>query len=330
MVDLSVRVGDVELANPVMPASGTFSTEFADVIDLNRLGALVAKTVSREFRDGNPTPRMAETEAGIIQSIGLPGRGVEYFLDEMLPDYKRFTPPLVVSISAQTPEDFAAMARDVSVPGVDVVEINISCPTRDPKGGNYALHAENTSRAIAGIRAATDKPVWAKLSPNAGDLVAIALAAEEAGADAVVVANTFLSLKINTDTFRPALGSKFGGLVSPALKPIILRMVYEIAQEATIPIIGLGGVTKAEDVVEYMLAGASAVGVGYASFRSPTALPAIIDDLERWCDERNIERVRDLTGAVREDIETDTLVSAAAPVQTDALAASPPAEEGPQ
>lgn len=330
MVDLSVRIGDIELANPVMPASGTFSYEFADVIDLNRLGALVAKTLSREFRAGNPTPRMAETEAGIIQSIGLPGRGVEYFLDEMLPEYKRFTPPLVASISAQTPEDFAAMARDVSVPGVDVIEVNISCPTRDPSGGNYALHSDNTSRVISGIRGATDKPVWAKLSPNAGDLVAIALAAQEAGADAVVVANTFLSLKINTDTFRPALGNKFGGLVSPALKPIILRMVYQIAQEASIPIIGLGGVTKAEDVIEYMLAGASAVGVGYAAFRNPTALPAIIDDLTHWCDERNIERVRDLTGAVRDDLETDTLVAAAAPVQTSALGASPPAEEGRQ
>lgn len=327
MVDLSVRIGDVELANPVMPASGTFSYEFADVIDLNRLGALVAKTLSREFRAGNPTPRMAETEAGIIQSIGLPGRGVDYFLDEMLPEYKRYTPPLVVSISAQTAEDFAAMARDVSVPGVDVIEVNISCPTRDPSGGNYALHTDNTFKAISGIRAVTDKPVWAKLSPNAGDLVSIALAAEEGGADAVVVANTFLSLKINTDTFRPALGNRFGGLVSPALKPIVLRMVYQIAQESSIPIIGLGGVTKAEDVVEYMLAGASAVGVGYAAFRNPTALPAIIDDLERWCDERNIERVRDLTGAVRDDIEKDTHVAASARVQAGALGASPPPEE---
>lgn len=321
MVDLSVRIGDVELANPVMPASGTFSYEFADVIDLNRLGAMVAKTLSREFRIGNPTPRMAETEAGIIQSIGLPGRGVQYFLDEMLPEYKRFAPPLVVSISAQSPEDFATMARDVSVPGTDVIEVNISCPTRDPSGGNYALHAENTSRVVSGVRAATEKPVWAKLSPNAGDVVSIALAAEDAGADAVVVANTFLSLKIDTDTFRPVLGNKFGGLVSPALKPIIVRMVYQIACEASIPIIGLGGVTKAEDVVEYMLAGASAVGVGYAAFRNPTALPAIIDDLERWCDERNIERVRDLTGGVRDDLESDTFIAASAPVSRSALGA---------
>ncbi|MBT78660.1 MAG: dihydroorotate dehydrogenase B catalytic subunit [Chromatiales bacterium] len=311
MVDLSVKIGEVELANPLMPASGTFSYEFADIIDLNRLGAMVAKTVSRDFRAGNPTPRMAETEAGIIQSPGLPSNGIQYFLDEMLPEYKRYTPPMVASISAETTDDFAEMARDISVPGVDVIEVNISCPTRDPRGGNFALQANHTRNVVSAIHAATNKPVWAKLSPNAGDIVGIALAAEEAGADALVIANTFLALKIRTDNFRPALGNKFGGLVSPALKPIIMRMVYQVAREVSIPIIGLGGVCKAEDVVEYMLAGASAVGVGYAAFRNPTALPAIIDDLERWCDERGIEHICDLTGAVRDDdMETDTYVAA--------------------
>jgi len=164
---------------------------------------------------------------------------------------------------------------------------------------------------VGKIREATDKPLWAKLSPNAGDLVSIALAAEEAGADAVCIANTFLSLKIRTDNFRPALGNKFGGMVSPALKPIVIRMVYQCAKEVKIPIIGIGGITKAEDVVEYMLAGASAVGIGYAGFRNPTALTSIIDDLEAWCDERGIERVSDLIGAVRDDdMEMDTLNAA--------------------
>ncbi len=311
MVDLSVRLGDVVLANPVMPASGTFNYDVGDVIDINRLGAMVAKTVSREFRAGNPTPRMAETEAGIIQSIGLPGNGIQYFLDEMVPHYKRYTPPLVGSISATTPEDFAAMARDMSVPEIDVIEVNISCPTRDPSGGNFALQTAHTRNVIKGIRAETDKPVWAKLSPNAGDIVSIGLAAEEGGADALVIANTFLSLKIDTDSFRPALGNKFGGLVSPALKPIVLRMVYQTAKEVSIPIIGLGGVCKAEDVVEYMLAGASAVGVGYASFRNPSALPAIINDLERWCDSRGIERLASLTGAMVEEPRADTYEAAA-------------------
>ncbi len=311
MVDLTVKIGDLTLANPIQPASGAFSWEYADVIDLNRLGALVAKTICREPRLGNPTPRMAETEAGIIQSIGLPGKGIEYFLDHIVPEYAKFTPPLVVSCSSEDADDFAELARELSVPDVDVVECNISCPTRNTTGGNFALDVEHTKHVVGKIREATDKPLWAKLSPNAGDIVSIALAAEEAGADAVCIANTFLSLKIRTDNFRPALGNKFGGMVSPALKPIVLRMVYQCAKEVKIPIIGIGGVTKAEDVVEYMLAGASAVGIGYAGFRNPTALTNIIDDLEEWCDERGIERVSDLIGAVKDDdMELDPLVAA--------------------
>jgi dihydroorotate dehydrogenase (NAD+) catalytic subunit len=261
----------------------------------------VAKTICREPRLGNPTPRMAETEAGIIQSIGLPGKGIDYFIEHIVPEYAKFKPPLVVSVSSESIEDFAALAEELSVPDVDVIEANISCPTRNASGGNFAMHETYTRDCITAIRAKTRKPLWVKLSPNAGDIVSIALAAEDAGADALVIANTFLSLKIRTDNFRPALGNKFGGLVSPALKPIVLK----------IPIIGIGGVTKAEDVVEYMLAGASAVGIGYAGFRNPTALVTIIDDLEAWCDERGIKKVTDLIGAVRDqDMETDTLAAA--------------------
>ncbi len=311
MVDLSVRIGDLTLQNPVTPASGAFSWEYNDVIDLNRLGGLVAKTICREPRLGNPTPRMAETEAGIIQSIGLPGKGIQYFLDHIVPEYAKFKPPLIVSASSEDIDEFALLASELDVPDVDVLEANISCPTRNTTGGNFAMHEEHTRKVVAALRAATKKPLWVKLSPNAGDIVSVALAAEEGGADCLVIANTFLSLKIRTDNFRPALGNKFGGLVSPALKPIVLRMVYQVAKQVKIPIIGIGGVTKAEDVVEYMLAGASAVGIGYAGFRNPTALVSIIDDLERWCDERGIEKVSDLIGAVRDDdMEMDTLAAA--------------------
>jgi len=254
---------------------------------------------------------MAETEGGIIQSIGLPGKGIEYFLDHVVPEYARFKPPLIVSVSSESIEDFAALARELSVPDVDVIEANISCPTRNSTGGNFAMHEDHTKNVIRAIRESTDKPLWVKLSPNAGDIVSVAQAAEEAGADCLVIANTFLSLKIRTDNFRPALGNKFGGLISPALKPIVLRMVYQVAKAVKIPIIGIGGVTKAEDVVEYMLAGATAVGIGYAGFRNPSALITIIEDLEAWCVERGIERVTDLIGAVKDDdMEMDTLVAA--------------------
>jgi len=314
MVDLSVKIGDITLQNPVTPASGAFSWEYNDVIDLNRLGGLVAKTICREPRLGNPTPRMAETEAGIIQSIGLPGKGIEYFIDHIVPEYARFTPPLIVSCSSDNIEEFALLTEELArVPDVDVIEANISCPTRNLTGQNFAMHEDYTRDCVKAIRERTGgKPLWVKLSPNAGDIVSIAKAAEEAGADCLVIANTFLSLKIRTDNFRPALGNKFGGLVSPALKPIVLRMVYQVAKAVKIPIIGIGGVTKAEDVVEYMLAGASAVGIGYAGFRNPTALITIIEDLEAWCNERGIRHVTELIGAVKDDdIEMDPLVTAA-------------------
>jgi dihydroorotate dehydrogenase (NAD+) catalytic subunit len=315
MVDLTIQIGNVTLKNPIMPASGAFSTDLAQVMDINRLGALVAKTVSREYRIGNPTPRVAELECGMINSIGLPTKGIGYFLDHQVPDYARFTPPLVASISATTADDFEAMTREVSAhPDVDVIEVNISCPTRNPGGGNFALHEDHTFQVTQRIRRATEKPVWVKLSPNAGDVVAIGLAAEAAGADALVVSNTILGLKINIDTFRPAIGNKFGGISGPGIKPIIVRMVHQVSQRVKIPVIGCGGICKVEDVVEYMLAGASAVMLGYIIFRNPSSLVAMIDQLAEWCDKRGFKRVADLTGAMIDDPIADTFTAAAAPI----------------
>jgi dihydroorotate dehydrogenase (NAD+) catalytic subunit len=311
---MSVKIGAVTLKNPVMPASGCFSTDLAQVMDLNRLGALVAKTVSREYRAGNPPPRAAEVEGGMINSIGLPTKGLDYFLQHQVPDYKRFSPPLVGSISATTIEDFEAMARDVAKSAIDVLEVNISCPTRDPKGGNFALHEEHTFNVMSRIRRATAKPVWCKLSPNAGDVVAIAKAAEAAGADALVVANTILGLKINIDTFRPAIGNKYGGISGPGVKPIIVRMVNQCAKAVKIPIIGCGGIVKVEDVIEYMLAGATAVMMGYLIFRNPSGMLAILDGLEEWCRKRGFARVADLTGAMIDEPPMDTFAAAAAPI----------------
>ncbi len=271
MVDMRVKIGTVTLANPIMPASGAFSTDLAQVMDLNRLGALVAKTVSREFRAGNPPPRVAEVEGGMINSIGLPTKGIEYFLSHQVPDYKRFTPPLVGSISATTIEDFEAMARDVSKSEIDILEVNISCPTRDPKGGNFALHEEHTFNVMSLIRKTTDKPVW-------------------------------------------AIGNKFGGLSGPGIKPIIVRMVYQCAKAVKIPIIGCGGIVKVDDVVEYMLAGASAVMIGYLTFRNPSGMIAILEGLEEWCTKRGFARVCDLTGAMIDEAPRETYAAAAAPI----------------
>ena len=298
MVDLSVKIGDITLQNPIQPASGAFSWEYNDVIDLNRLGALVAKTICREPRLGNPTPRMAETEAGIIQSIGLPGKGIEYFVDHIVPEYAKFKPPLVVSVNSETIEDFAALAEELSVPDVDVIEANISCPTRNQTGGNFAMHEDYTRDCIRAIRAKTKKPLWVKLSPNAGDIVSIARAAEAAGADCLVIANTFLSLKIRTDNFRPALGNKFGGLVSPALKPIVLRMVYQVAKQVKIPIIGIGGIATIDDVMEFFVAGASAVQLGTVNFYNPRASMEVLDALPAALETAGVNRVADLVGTL--------------------------------
>src|SRR6185295_12533737 len=230
MVDLSVRLGAVALANPIMPASGTFSAEFAQVIDLDRLGALVTKTVSRPYRQGNPPPRVHELEAGMINSIGLPTRGLQYFLEHQLAEYKRFKPPLVCSITSESIEDFAQMARDVSVPGVDAIELNISCPTRQPGGGNFALNEDTTYKVVRLCRSMTDKPLWAKLSPNAGEITAVAEAAERAGASAITVSNTILGLKIDVDTFRSCIGNGYGGISGPGVKPIVLRLVHQCSK----------------------------------------------------------------------------------------------------
>jgi dihydroorotate dehydrogenase (NAD+) catalytic subunit len=306
MVDLSVNIGSVKLANPVMPASGTFSVEFSQIIDLNRLGALVAKTVSRGYRAGNPPPRVSEIDSGMINSIGLPTKGLKYFQDVQVAEYKRFTPPLVCSISAESIEDFAAMARDVSVPGVDAIEINISCPTRAPGGGNFALNEEHTYKVVKLCREATQLPIWAKLSPNAGEIGAVAEAAEKGGANAITVSNTILGLKINIETRLSHIGNGYGGISGPGVRPIIMRMVHQCSKCVKIPIIGVGGISRAEDVIEYMMAGASAVQVGYASFRNPTAMIAMIDGIEKWCEAHGVAKVSELTGSMIDHPPRDT------------------------
>jgi len=297
-VSLAVDVGGLSLANPVMPASGTFAEGLDKVMDLNRLGAFVTKTITREFRAGNPVPRVCETTEGLINSIGIPSKGLDYFRDNVVPFYQAFSPPLVVSISAPTVDDFAAMARDLTVAGVAAIEANISCPNIEEDGRSFAMEPRLTETVTAAMRKATALPLWVKLTPNTGDIVAVARAAEAGGADAVVVANTILAMRIDTETFRPKLGNVLGGLSGPAVKPIALRMVYQCADKLTIPVIGCGGIATAEDAVEFMLAGARAVQVGTTTFVRPTAMIDVIEGLSAFCARRGIADVNELVGAV--------------------------------
>lgn len=298
MVDLSVTVGGLRLANPVMPASGTFAEGLDRVIDFGRLGAFVTKTVTRELRTGNPTPRVAETNGGMLNSIGIPSKGVPYFLEVTLPYYRHLAPPLVVSISAPTVEGFASLAAELSVPGVAAIEANISCPNLEEDGRAFAMARHSTEAVVRRLREATRLPLWVKLTPNTGDVAEIGRAAEAEGADALVVANTILAMAIDVETFRPRLGNIMGGLSGPAVKPIILRQVYQCARAVRIAVIGCGGIATASDAVEYLLAGASAVQVGTATFIHPTAMLSVIDGLARFCTRRDLASVTQLVGAV--------------------------------
>lgn len=306
--DLSVDVGGLALKNPIMPASGTFSEDLARVFDLDALGAHVTKTVMPGAREGNPTPRVCEVKGSMLNSIGLPTKGVERFKAEILPFYARYEAPLVVSVSASTGDEFCRICEDLSVPGVAVIEANISCPNIEEDGKAFAMRPRSTREVIRRMREATDLPIWAKLSPNTGETPDVARAAEEAGADALVVANTALAMAIDIRTRKPMLGSLMGGLSGPALKPVTLRMAYQCARATDIPVVGCGGITTVEDVVEYLVAGSTAVQVGTATFIRPTTMKDLVDDLAAYCAAEGIGKVRELVGSVRDDDAGDGLV----------------------
>lgn len=297
-VDLSVKIGGLELRNPVMPASGTFAEGLDRATDFTRLGAFVTKTITRELRSGNPLPRVVERPGSLINAIGIPSKGVPHFIAETLPYYARYDIPLVVSISAPTADGFASLAAELSLPGVAAIEANISCPNIEENGKAFAMRAESTEHVTRALRGATRLPLWVKLTPNTSDMPEVACAAEAAGADAVVVANTILAMAIDLKTFKPCLGNIMGGLSGPAIKPIILRHVFQCAKAIGIPIIACGGISTADDAVEYMLAGATAVQVGTATFIQPNAMMTIIEGVEAFCLHRDIARAAELTGGV--------------------------------
>ena len=301
-VDMSVKIGNLTLRSPVLTASGTFASgrEFADFIDLERLGALVTKGVSLEPWEGNPGPRIAETPSGMLNSIGLQNPGVEVFCEKDLAWLAGVNVPVIVNVSGHTVAEYVAVIdRLESEERVDGYEINISCPNVDSGGMAFGTTCTPAAEVTRACRAATSRPLIVKLSPNVTDIVEIARAVAEAGADGVSLINTLLGMAIDTHTFRPKFARVVGGLSGPAIKPVALRMVWQVAQAVDVPVVGMGGIMDAQDAVEFMLAGATAVSIGTGNFVDPTTAIRVTDGLAEFCRGRGIGRVSELTGAMR-------------------------------
>lgn len=297
--DLSVEIAGLRLKNPVMPASGAFGfgEEFAGFFDIALLGAVVVKAVSLQPISGNPPPRIAETAAGMLNSIGLQNPGLAVFLSEKLPFLRRFNVPVIVNLAGKTVEEYAELARRLDgVEGVCGLEANISCPNVREGGAAFGACPERAAAVTAAIRESSSLPLIVKLSPNVTSIEEIALAVEEAGAQAVSLINTMAGMAIDLESRRPLLGSISGGLSGPAIKPVALYQVWRVARAVRIPVIGMGGICSYRDALEFILAGASAVAVGSGNFRDPLLMPKIIEGIAGYLQRENIPRITDLIG----------------------------------
>jgi dihydroorotate dehydrogenase (NAD+) catalytic subunit len=297
---LAVEIAGISMKNPIMPASGCFGfgREYARFYDLNRLGAIVVKATTITERLGNPTPRVAETPGGMLNAIGLQNPGVDQVIASELPWLAQYDVPIIVNIAGTTTEDYVQVAQKVSqVSNVAALELNISCPNVKHGGITFGTDPVVAAELTKEIKRVSRVPVFVKLSPNVTDIVSIAKAVEEAGADGLSMINTLLGMRINLKTRKPILANQMGGLSGPAVKPVAIRMIWQVSQQVKIPIIGMGGIQSAEDVIEYFLAGASAVAVGTANFVDPFACPTIIDELEGWLDKQGVQNISELTGA---------------------------------
>jgi len=301
MSDLAVEIGALTLKNPVLTASGTFGygLEYDDFFDVAELGGICTKGLSLEVRPGNPPDRICETAAGMLNAIGLANVGVEAFCRDKLPILRRRGVTVIANIFATTVEDFVALARRVDAEqGVAAIELNVSCPNVDKGGLEFGCDPAAAARVTAAVRAVTKLSLWVKMSPEAGDLRGVGLACQEAGADALTAINTIRGLAIDTRTWKARLANRTGGLSGPALKPLALRMVWDLARSVKIPIIGIGGIATGEDAIEFLLAGASAVQVGTASFADPLASKKVLTEVKSYCAERSLS-ARDLIGKMR-------------------------------
>lgn len=300
--NLSVKLGPLRLANPVMVASGTFgfASEFADLVSVSRLGAIVTKTITRQRRAGNAPPRIFETASGMLNSIGLENPGLRRFVSAYLPRLREFKVPIIVSIGGETQAEYVALARCLDrQKGIAALELNISCPNMAKGGAAFGCSEALTAEVVGAVRSVTRLPLVAKLTPNVTDIASVAQAALEAGADIIAAVNTLKGLAVDWRTRRPQLGGITGGLSGPAIKPVALHAVWQIASRCKCPVIGTGGIMSAQDVLEFMVAGASAVQIGTASFVDPTVSGRIIAMLPRLLQSQGISSVSSLVGTLR-------------------------------
>jgi len=306
-LDLSVQLApqhkkDLRLSNPVMTASGTFGygTEYGNGPDVRKLGAIVCKGTTCESRDGNPQPRLAETPGGMLNAIGLQNIGVKALIRDKAPVWAGWTVPVIVNIAGATIDEYARIARELEgVPGISAIELNISCPNVREGGSEFGALPGPAAEVTGAVKKASSLPLIVKLTPNTGDIVGVARAVAGAGADALTLINTLAGMAIDIRSRRPLLGNKTGGLSGPAIKPVALRMVYQVTGAVDVPVIGCGGITSGEDAVEFFLAGASAVQVGSATFLNPEAPWDVLEGIEAFMRREGIRSITELVGAAR-------------------------------
>ena len=301
MVNLGVNIGGLNLKNPVLTASGTFGygEEFADFIDLNRLGGFIIKGTTINHREGNPYPRMAETPSGMLNAVGLQNKGVDYFIENIYPRIKDVDSHVIVNVSGATIDDYVAVCEKLaSLDKINAIEVNISCPNVKQGGMAFGTTSEGAAQVTKAVRNAFPKTVIIKLSPNVTDITEIARAVEAEGADSVSLINTLLGMAIDVERQRPYLSTITGGLSGPAVRPVAVRMVWQVAKTVKIPVIGLGGIMNGRDAIEFMLAGASAIQVGTANFVDPTVTMKIIDYMEDYCLRHGVKDINEIVGMI--------------------------------
>lgn len=302
MVQLSTKICSLELKNPVMTASGTFGygTEYADFMDISRLGAIIVKGTTLAPRQGNPYPRMAETPSGMLNAVGLQNKGVDYFVDHIYPEVQKIGTAIIVNVSGSCIDDYVQTASIINtLDDIPAIELNISCPNVKQGGMAFGVNPESAAQVVSAVRKAYDKTLIVKLSPNVTDITEIARAVEGAGADSVSLINTMLGMAIDAEKRRPILSTVTGGMSGPAVKPVALRMVWQTAKAVKIPVIGLGGICSATDAIEFLLAGASAIQIGTANFIDPSISEKVVDGIADYLERHGFSSVQEIIGALQ-------------------------------